>query len=144
MLNRIPRNAIEENSRCSGAKKGRELITEAGWEPKALKKIKNVVPTNMIESLFDVKLEEKSGLLSSVEPSRIVADKHEVVVYAPRLNECTLGVGDNVVHVRGQASGEDFGHNLSEPMDRLMGLKSELSSASSFLGKINMFEEFSQ
>jgi hypothetical protein len=70
-----------------------------------LKKIKEVVPTNMIEILLDVKLEEKCHLLSLVKPSRVVAKKHEVVVYAPRLDESTLGVGHNVVHARGQAAG---------------------------------------
>jgi hypothetical protein len=79
MLDRIPRNAIEENSRRSGAKKCRKPIPEARWKSKALKKIKDVVPTNMVEGLFDVKLEEESRLFSSVKPSRVVADKHEVV-----------------------------------------------------------------
>jgi hypothetical protein len=105
ILDRILRDAIEENSRRSGAKKGREPITEARRKTKAVMKIKEVVPTNMIESLLDVKLEEKCSLLSSVKPTRVVANKHEVVVYAPRLDESTLGVEHNVVHVRGQAAG---------------------------------------
>jgi hypothetical protein len=71
----------------------------------------------MVECLFDVKLEEKSRFFSSVKPSRIVVDKHEVVMNAPRLDESALGVGNNVIHARGQTAGEDFGHDLCKTMD---------------------------
>ena len=40
-----------------------------------------------------------------MEPAGKVAHAHEVIVYASRLDEGALGVGDKFVHVRSKAEG---------------------------------------
>ena len=51
-----------------------------------------------------------------MKPSSVVPDEHKIIMDAPRLDEGTLGNGDNLLHARGKPGGEDFGYNLGESM----------------------------
>jgi hypothetical protein len=66
MHDRVPGNAIEKNSRGGGAKESHNPIPEPWRETKALKKLEDIVPSNVIKSFPNVKLEEEGGLLSSM------------------------------------------------------------------------------
>jgi hypothetical protein len=52
-----------------------------------------------------------------VKPSSIVPYEHKIITDAYRLDEGTLGNGDNLFHARGKPGGEDFGYNLSESIN---------------------------
>jgi hypothetical protein len=60
---------------------------------------------------------EEGGLLPSVKPTSIVANKHEVVMNASGLDKRTLRLRDNVIHTRGKPPSKNLCHNLGEPMD---------------------------
>lgn len=92
-------NAIEEDPRGGCGEERRNPVTEAGGEPTLLEEVQYILPTHRVEGLLDVELEEDGGLFSTVQPTRIVANKHEIIMYAPGLDESALRVGDKGVHV---------------------------------------------
>jgi hypothetical protein len=66
MFDRVPGNAIEKNPRGGGAKESHDPIPEPRREAKVLEKLKDIVPSNMIKSFPNIKLEEEGSLLSSM------------------------------------------------------------------------------
>jgi hypothetical protein len=61
--------------------------------------VQNVVPTNSIEILGNVELDEEGQGMTALEPMGCVRDVHKIVVDAPSLDESVLAAGDNIVHV---------------------------------------------
>jgi hypothetical protein len=52
------------------------------WEAPPLQEVKDVLPTNRVKSLVNVKLEEEGRSLSLVEPSGKIFDIQEIFVDA--------------------------------------------------------------
>jgi hypothetical protein len=65
-----------------------------------LEKVNNEFPTDRVEGLANIELEEERRCFVLVEAFGEVSHIDEVVVNAPLLDESTLGVGDEVVHQR--------------------------------------------
>ena len=108
------------------------------------KELEDVSPFDRVEHFFDIKLEEEGGLFPPMKPPGIVAHKEEVVMDAARLDEGALGLRNKVIHVRGEAQRKNLSHNFGDACIRLIGLKSDISSAPSFLGRSTTFAELSQ
>lgn len=65
-----------------------------------MKNVKNIFLAHQIERFSDVKLEEECWGLVSMKLAGKVSYVHEVIMDASLLDEGTLGVGDEVVHIR--------------------------------------------
>jgi hypothetical protein len=70
-----------------------------------LEHIHQVVPHNRVNAVLDVQLEKKHWHLCLVEFRCQISNIQKVVMYASLFDECTLGIGDEFVHVGCKYSG---------------------------------------
>jgi hypothetical protein len=108
-----------------------------------LKKVHKILPTNRIKGFPDVKFEEERRCLAFVKSFGEVLDIEKVVIDTPFLYEDTLGIGDKgMCGLKHSAS--TLAMIFAMAWIRLIGLKSETSSAPSFFGKRTTLAELSQ
>jgi hypothetical protein len=55
---------------------------EPWWEPKSLKEIQDIFPTNRMEGFLDLKLEKEGRLFPTMKPSRIILHEHKMIMNA--------------------------------------------------------------
>jgi hypothetical protein len=79
-----------------------------------------------------------------MEFTRYVLHIHKVVMDTHLFDESTLGIGDNVVHMRCKTRCHHLGNEFCNGMNGTYGSKSKTSLAPSFLGVKAMLLEFIQ
>jgi hypothetical protein len=115
MSKRNSGNTIEKNPRGCDGKQRVNPIPEMMWETPSLEEVKDVLPTNRVECFSSVKLEKEDRYLFFV--SCEILDIEKVVMYAPPLYQCTLGIGNKVVHERAEADGKHLGDDFCNSVD---------------------------
>jgi hypothetical protein len=86
-------------------------------ESSTLQKVNDILPTNGVKSLTNVKLEEQCRDLCFVESSGKIFDIEEVVMDASLLDESTLSIRDKLVHEWSKEEGKHLSDDLSNGMD---------------------------
>lgn len=71
----------------------------------SFEEVDDELPSNRVECLSSVKLEQKSGRSTLVESMGKISDVHEVIMNSSILDEGALGIRDEVIHMRSQPYG---------------------------------------
>jgi hypothetical protein len=70
-----------------------------------LYKLQDILPHHRVKGFLHIELEQNGGLLLPMEPSCIVAQKHEVDMDVCLFNKGTLDDQNKMVHVRNEPQG---------------------------------------
>ena len=79
---------------------GGDPLTESRRKPSPLEEIKDILPFDQIKSFLNIKLEEERWSRLLVEPPGKHPHEHEVFMNSSPLDEGTLGIGNEGIHVR--------------------------------------------
>ena len=88
-----------------------------------VQQLEEEVPSDRVECLFDIKLEEQSRGFFAVKASGQVANVHKVIMDTSSFDEGALSLGNKVIHVGSQSVGHDFGDDLRDGMNQTNGAK---------------------
>jgi hypothetical protein len=87
----------------------RNPIPEFASEAQMLKQLHQIIPSNRVKGIFYVKFEEKRWRFGLVHLPCQVPYIQEIIMDASFLNECALGIGDELVHVGSKSKGHHLG-----------------------------------
>ena len=93
-----PRNAIEQNLRRRRGEDCRQLVSPASWEGHVLQEGEDVVPTDRVKGLGDIKFYEEHRGPVSVESPCHIAHIKKVVVDTAAANKGALALGNDLLH----------------------------------------------
>ena len=88
-----------------------------------VQQVEEEVPSDRVECLFDIKLEEQSRGFFAVKAWGQVANVHKVIMDTSSFDEGALSLGNKVIHVGSQTVGHDFGDDLRDGMNQTNGAK---------------------